>query len=385
MEENYETILTGYPTVINLDCTKEIINQMEKSICKIKIGEKQGTGFFCKIPFPDKNKMLKVLITNNHVINKDILYKNNSKISIYIEEEKQIRELNLNNRIKYTKKKEEYDITIIEIKEDDGINNFLELDDKIINDIIENKNENVKYLDKTFYIIQYADGDLSVSYGVLFRISEDKKYEFNHKCSTKGGSSGSPILTLKNKVVGLHTGGNKVNNLGTFLNEPIKDFIKEYNYKKHNNIIKYNSKTNEKNNGLLKLFLLKEISFKLSEDNIKKLPEFISFIIRDIKNINIKYISDSYDRREKIREVLKKEKGNNIINFSNFIDETLNIEQINKLMNILNSVDNTEINDIKLNLSKYNEQIKFFIEGLEKAKRESIFNNLISVKEKRRF
>ena len=32
MEENYETILTGYPTVINLDCTKEIINQMEKNI-----------------------------------------------------------------------------------------------------------------------------------------------------------------------------------------------------------------------------------------------------------------------------------------------------------------------------------------------------------------
>ena len=43
MEENYETILTGYPTVINLDCTKEIINQMEKNICKIKIKENQGT------------------------------------------------------------------------------------------------------------------------------------------------------------------------------------------------------------------------------------------------------------------------------------------------------------------------------------------------------
>ena len=126
MEENYETILTGYPTVINLDCTKEIINQMEKNICKIKIRENQGTGFFCKIPFPDKNNMLKVLITNNHVINEDILYKKDEKISIYIEKEKHFRKLNLNNRIKYTKKKEEYDITIIEIKEEeDGIKNFL--------------------------------------------------------------------------------------------------------------------------------------------------------------------------------------------------------------------------------------------------------------------
>jgi len=39
MEENYETILTGYPNVIPFDCTREIVNQMQKNICKIKIGE----------------------------------------------------------------------------------------------------------------------------------------------------------------------------------------------------------------------------------------------------------------------------------------------------------------------------------------------------------
>ncbi len=61
---------------------------MEMSICKIKIGKEQGTGFFCKIPFPDKNNLLKVLITNNHVIGEDILYKKDSKITIYIKEKK---------------------------------------------------------------------------------------------------------------------------------------------------------------------------------------------------------------------------------------------------------------------------------------------------------
>ena len=61
MEENNETILTGYPTIVSFDCTKSIINQMEKNICKIKIGAEQGTGFFCQIPFPDKNNMMKVL------------------------------------------------------------------------------------------------------------------------------------------------------------------------------------------------------------------------------------------------------------------------------------------------------------------------------------
>ena len=44
---------------------------------------------------------------------------------------------------------EEYDITIIEIKEKDGINNYLELDDNIINDIIKNNNRKDKYKDET--------------------------------------------------------------------------------------------------------------------------------------------------------------------------------------------------------------------------------------------
>ena len=82
MEEMNETILTGYPNLISFDCTNEILNQMKNNICKIKLGEEQGTGFFCKIPFPDKEKELKVLITNNHVINEDILYKKDQKISI---------------------------------------------------------------------------------------------------------------------------------------------------------------------------------------------------------------------------------------------------------------------------------------------------------------
>ena len=233
-EEELENHITGYPKTISFNCTKTIIEQMRKNICLIKIGKEQGTGFFCEIPFPDKNNMLKVLMTNNHIINEEILYKCDVKISIYIKEEKKYRELNLNNRIKYTNKKEEYDITIIEIKEEDEIKNFLELDENILNDIINNENENDKYIDKTFYVIQYPEGELSVSYGIVSNICEDKKYKLLHKCSTKDGSSGSPILTLENKIIGIHVGGTKFNNYGTLLNYPIKDFI---NQKFYNTII----------------------------------------------------------------------------------------------------------------------------------------------------
>ena len=62
MVENKESILTGYPNIITYECTKKIIQQMESNISKIKIGKEQGTGFFCKIPFPDLNNMLSVFI-----------------------------------------------------------------------------------------------------------------------------------------------------------------------------------------------------------------------------------------------------------------------------------------------------------------------------------
>ena len=34
MFENKESILTGYPNIISYECTKKIIQQMERNICK---------------------------------------------------------------------------------------------------------------------------------------------------------------------------------------------------------------------------------------------------------------------------------------------------------------------------------------------------------------
>ena len=248
MADYKEAILSNYPNVISYECSKIIIEQMERNICKINIGQIQGTRFFCKIPFPNKEKMLHVLMTNNHIINDDILNQKNVKIKLDIKEEDDVKEILLdNNRMKYTN--EEYDITIIEIKEEDNIHNYLELDDIIINDILNNKNRNKDYINETIYIIQYPENRLSVSYGILNKIYEDKKYNFNHKCSTRGGSSGSPILNINNKIIGIHKEGNnnKQYNKGTFLNYPIKAFIElnnnnneillqEFNNKYHLNI-----------------------------------------------------------------------------------------------------------------------------------------------------
>ena len=55
------------------------------------MGQTQGTGFFCKIPFPNKENMIPVLMTNNHVINDDILNQENFKLKLDIEKEEDLK------------------------------------------------------------------------------------------------------------------------------------------------------------------------------------------------------------------------------------------------------------------------------------------------------
>ena len=65
------------------------------------------------------------MITNNHIINEEYI-NNNNEIRISLNNDKEFKEIIINDeRIIY--KNIEYDTTIIEIKDKDGINNFMEL------------------------------------------------------------------------------------------------------------------------------------------------------------------------------------------------------------------------------------------------------------------
>ena len=216
MEYKEESKKDNYPDCISLDCTEKIIEQMKLKVCKIILEKGNGTGFFCKIKFPN-NRIIPVLITNNHIINESILENENNKIYYSIYNQKNLKYIKLNNRMKYTNKK--YDITIIEIKEN--------IDDNMYFDI-ELNNNNIKYYKKSIYVLHYPnEKDISVSYGILSKMYEDKEYEFQHYCTTYKGSSGSPILDiLNNKIIGIHKGAiEEKYNLGTFINYPINEFI----------------------------------------------------------------------------------------------------------------------------------------------------------------
>ena len=214
-----------YPKIIELKNTEILLNQMKNYICKIFLPNgKKATGFFCKIPFPDKNRLLTVLITNNHVINEDY----QKKIYLLINNEK--KSLSLKKRLKYSNKT--YDVTIIQIKEkEDEIENYLELDDIIIKNITKKKKKidiNMIYVKESIYILQYylSNEIAGVSFGIIAGI---KGYQIFHTCNTEPGSSGSPILTCNNKLIGIHKRAldNRLLNIGSFLNYAIIDFIKE--------------------------------------------------------------------------------------------------------------------------------------------------------------
>ena len=70
-------IIKNSPITISLQGTSNIMDQMKTCIFKIYISNKEyelkGSGFFCLIPFQNKN--FPVMITNNHILNEEILEK----------------------------------------------------------------------------------------------------------------------------------------------------------------------------------------------------------------------------------------------------------------------------------------------------------------------
>lgn len=244
-----EKTISNYPEYVDIESTDKILKQMRNCIGKLFIKNGKGTGFFSHIPY--KNSKLPVFITCYHVLNEEYI-KQNDAIKLGINDE--LYEINI--KLDYDRKiflDKEYDLTIIEIKEIDRVNdiNFLELDKHLL---LENPIQRFKS-DNSIYILQYPKGcKASVSYGI---IEEFYGFKIQHLCCTESGSSGSPILNLKtNQVIGIHNGEiNEIFNFGTFLKEPLDKIKNNYTMKTiheikipNNNILNNNSINNNNNN-----------------------------------------------------------------------------------------------------------------------------------------
>ena len=354
-----EKFLNDTPEPLSIKSIETILDQMKNSICKIYNG-KQGTGFFIKIPFNDIQ--LPVLITNNHIIDEND-YINKKIITIYIGNENNGQNLKLDEKRKFYTNKN-YDTTIIEIKEDiDGIKNFLILDDKIIECLSMNKDEiseflkNI-YLNKSIYILNYPEGK-----EIVASIGQPAKFighEINHKCNTKTGSSGSPILLCENqKVIGVHFGLSNDFNKGIFIIYSIINFNQENNYKSKNSIDLLH-KDNE--NSILEKS--KSINESLNSNEIQLKAEKY---MKNIKLINL--LGNQYIEKNKVNCEL-----GNIQYEENWSKNEFNIEKIGeeayKLYKICKDVKNGISYDIK----------KYFKKEYEKYYNiDLIFDNLFNI------
>jgi len=296
-----EKYLNKYPKSISIEAIEIILKQMRNSICKICLKNgKKGTGFLCKIPFAEGKKIL-TLITNNHIINQEYLNKEKTINGIF--DNNKTKKINLKNKRIYTNK--DYDITIIEIKQEDEIkeNCFLEIDD-----IKKDKSSN-GYIGNTIYILHYPiignEQKLSMSLGIIKENSLEKDFEFNHLCSTDSGSFGAPIInSSNNKVIGIHKLGtiNKNYNVGAYLNNAIeiyKDlFKKELMIKKD---LKNSNMNDEKiANNINKLKDGNNIDNKKNANNLNNVK--IKYKInKDYKSNKIKIFGDAFVRNNRYK------------------------------------------------------------------------------------
>ena len=241
-----EALIEDQPNPVDIEGTKKILYQMENCICRIYGHHgKKATGFFCKIPFPDKNNLLPFLITNNHVLN-EIDIENSKTINLTMHNKE--KNENIEKKIKIDDSRKKFtlinkdkgiDITFIEIKPNkDNIDKFLELDDKILE--IECKR-------KSIYILHNPKEKILVSYGLINEVRHNK--QIAHYCNTEEGSSGSPIISLDTfKVIGVHYGtcGKFKLNYGTFIKNILNEFYNKY--KMNNNNINNNNILNNSMN-----------------------------------------------------------------------------------------------------------------------------------------
>ena len=136
--------------------------------------------------------------------------------------------------------------------------------------------------------------------------------------------------------------------------------------------------------GILKLCYLNEIASKIPDNTLnylytnRKIPEIIYFILEILRKNYVNFNNNINEAAKVIQKVIGKEKGCNILNFSNFVDEQVNQYILQQLRNNVNPIFFNEIDNIKLRLGKYQkyEYMSFFENELKKSLRDSVIEFL---------
>ena len=148
-------------------------------------------------------------------------------------------------------------------------------------------------------------------------------------------------------------------------------FIKYSNYSQYNNLDR-NLK------GLLKLCFLNEIAPKINEQvlnnllNNRQIPEIVYFILQILKQCHVSY-NNRNEAVSVIKKVIGNNKGCNVLNFSNFVEEQVSQQLLQQLINYVPQNYINDIRDTKLRLGKYENYMAFFEQEIRKSLKRSIF------------
>ena len=353
--------IKGSIDTITIGQTETILKQMKKSICKITLPTKTGTGFFCKLEY--KGTEIKTLITNYHVID-DKFIKSNKNVKIELNNQKIIKMININeNKIIYSSKNKEYDIVIIKLGKEDDVEDidYLEIDDNLLN-----TNSEYAYNDSSIYVLHYPLGkEVIVSYGYGITM---KNYNIIHKCKTIFGSSGSPILNLStNKVIGIHKSYAKGHNcnVGIFLKKPIIEMKKNLNryfskaqFNKNNNKREKKGEIRKVNSFIINYLDINNDNKKvINKDESPKDNTRRKYCVTPIKNsdtntydIKLKNINNVFNRDKSSRNY----KINLAKNDNNKNDPLKKDNSIRDIIPNLNINDEIKKNNLALNIYNIN-------------------------------
>ena len=210
-----ERKLPNQENSLNLHQIKEITRFMKKSICRIDCNNRKGTGFLCQIKISNSIN-INALITSNKVLNRNLINKGD-KVNISFNNEKLKCRINI-NKSTYVYTNEQYDITIIEITGFMYKNCFLCLchKNRFLFLKINVKDPKQIHKNEDIVVFHYERGE-EVQYSKGKLKTENSEYILNC-CTTKEGSSGSPILKLEDyKVIGIHREKKTENPIWEFL------------------------------------------------------------------------------------------------------------------------------------------------------------------------
>ena len=232
-----------------------IDEQQQKSICKIRINyDDIGYGFLALSPLTNK-KILVAKIDSSYLLSKE------NDIKLIINNKDPILLMSNEQRLIYSNGN--FNITILELKESDGINeeNFLHFDfvGKENNNMIRN------YKGKEIYIIPYkTKSKIIYPLGKIIDIEDNEKFVHDCKDLDKDPIP-FPVFSLDNyKIIGINESINK----GIFLKNILEEF-NELVKKEEEDKKEKEEKKKENDDIIIKKKLSSEIRERINENKSK--------------------------------------------------------------------------------------------------------------------